>query len=430
MFVRSAFAAVLVLATSAAAAQDARWSVEGSARLRYETLSAQFRADGEGGDQALSGRIFLHGRYQAGRWTAGLELIDSRVYLDDPGSPASTSFVNAADVLQAYVATSVGGTDIRLGRLTTDSGARRFIGRNNFRNTRNAFTGLETQTDLGDGYSLQLFAVAPVVRRPQDAENLRDNDAQLDKEAETQRFFGAHLSRAAGGRGPLREVYLYVLEDGGSDDASRAERTLYTPGLRMLRRPAPGVLDYEWETALQWGERGQLDVFGHTHHAHVGYTFARLWRPRIALEIDHASGDDDPADRAFNEFDRLFGLRRTDFGETGIFGPFRRQNVTSFGGRGEVREGRADARLNVKAHWLASESGAWGGAGVRDASGESGRFLGVYVSGRARYRLVPDRVELEAGGGWLVRGRFAQTAPNAGTDADPLYAFLMTTVQF
>lgn len=423
-------AAVLALGASAAAApEDLGVSFEGSTRWRYETLSAQFRADGSGSDQAISGRTFLHGRYRSQGWTLGVELIDSRVYLNDPGSPTSTSFVNTADILQAYVETQLGATQVRAGRITLDSGSRRFIARNNFRNTRNAFTGIETNTDFGGGQTLQLMALAPVVRRPGDADSLLDNEAEFDREAETQRFYGAVFASEADERRPRFEAFVYLLDDGASDQTGAA-RTLYTPGGRVFRAPAPGAADYEWETALQFGERGDLDVFGHTHHAHVGYTFDAPWRPRLALEIEHASGDDDAADGSFNEYDRLFGLRRTDFGETGIAGPFRRQNITSFGARAQVREGRADARLNVKAHWLASPTGVWGGAGVRDAAGESGQFIGVYLSGRARYRLVPDRLELEAGGGWLARGRFAKTAPNAGTDEDPLYAFLMTTLRF
>ncbi len=418
-------ALLLALGGTAAAQEASGFSLEGSTRWRYEHLSGQFRAGGSGGDQGVYGRTFLEARYDAQRWTAAAELIDSRGYLTDAGSPLSTSFVNAHDLLQAYVAFDAGAhTRVRLGRLTLDSGSRRFIARNNFRNTRNAFTGLEAVSRFGGAYTLQLLALAPVQRRPSDRDSLLDNEFELDREAETLRFYGAHLTRAGEGARPSLETYLYVLDDGGQG----ADRRLFTPGMRLVRGRNAGGLDYDLEGALQFGARGDLDVFGHTWHGHVGYTLEAPLSPRLALEIDHASGDDDAEDGAFNEYDRLFGLRREDFGETGIAGPFRRQNITSFGGRGEIREGRFDARVNLKAHWLASPSGVWGGAGVIDEAGESGRFIGVYMSGRTRYRLVPDRVELEAGGGYLARGRFSRTAPNRGEDENTVYLYTMITL--
>lgn len=421
----ASIAAVLALSGAAAAQDAAGFSLEGSTRWRYEHLSGQFRAGGSGGDQGVYGRTFLEARYEGRGWAAGAELIDSRGYLNDAGSPLSTNLVNAHDLLQAYVELDAGAhTRVRLGRLTLDSGSRRFIARNNFRNTRNAFTGVEAVSRLGESFTLQLMALAPVQRRPSERARLLDNEFELDREAETQRFYGAHLTRAGAGARPSLETFLYVLDDGGQG----ADRLLFTPGARVLRPRNAGGVDFDLEGALQFGSRGALDVFGHTWHGHVGYTFEAALSPRIAVEIDHASGDDDAEDGAFNEYDRLFGLRREDFGETGIAGPFRRQNITSFGGRGEIREGRFDARMNLKAHWLASPSGAWGGAGVIDASGESGQFIGVYMSGRTRYRLVPDRVELEAGGGYLARGRFAKTAPNRGEDENTVYLYTMITL--
>ncbi|MBO6730174.1 MAG: hypothetical protein JJ910_10665, partial [Maricaulis sp.] len=53
-------------------------------RWRYALLDDQFRAGGS--DQALSGRTLVGLRLNAGAWTLGGELIDSRVYQDDSGS--------------------------------------------------------------------------------------------------------------------------------------------------------------------------------------------------------------------------------------------------------------------------------------------------------------------------------------------------------
>ncbi|MFZ4122344.1 MAG: hypothetical protein ACOYKM_11850 [Caulobacterales bacterium] len=76
-------------------------SIRGETRARYETLSGQFRARGTGGDQILVFRTLALGEADTGPITLGLELQDSRAYLDDSGTPLTTTIVNPLDVLQA-----------------------------------------------------------------------------------------------------------------------------------------------------------------------------------------------------------------------------------------------------------------------------------------------------------------------------------------
>ena len=78
-------------------------SVSGSFRLRFENLSDQFRANGNGSDQALALRTTLKSELLLGRFSIGGELLDSRVFENDSGSPVSTGLINAAELLQAYV---------------------------------------------------------------------------------------------------------------------------------------------------------------------------------------------------------------------------------------------------------------------------------------------------------------------------------------
>ncbi|MEO0712760.1 MAG: alginate export family protein, partial [Pseudomonadota bacterium] len=110
-------------------------TLSGEARIRYESLGEQFRAGGSGGDQLLAMRTLLLAEAETGTWTLGIEMQDSRTYLDDDGTPLSSSFVNTLEPLQLYAKRDAFGGTLKLGRQTLDIASRRFVERNDFRNT-------------------------------------------------------------------------------------------------------------------------------------------------------------------------------------------------------------------------------------------------------------------------------------------------------
>ncbi|TGY87266.1 hypothetical protein E5163_16260 [Marinicauda algicola] len=426
------------------AGEDARGTglsvaFEGSTRWRYESLSDQFRAGRTGGDQQISGRTLLFAEADAGAVQFGGELIDARVYLADPGSAISTSNVNTLDVLQAYAHVELDEilalprpVDLRIGRMTIDLGSTRFVGRNGFRNTRNAFTGARFDAGLSPLVSLAGFYVSPVERLPGDRASILDNEHALDEENWDQRFWAVYLERELPALGGAVEAYVYGLhEDEG------AQRDLLAPGARLYRSPRPGSWDFEIEHAVQTGQRRSssspgapmLDVSAQTHHSHVGYTFEGPWNLRVAVEYEYASGEE-AGDGHWSRWDTLYGLRRTDFGQTGIHGPLRRQNVSAPGVRLMVSNGPIDGRLLVKGAWLASDTDIWRDGGLRDPAGRSGDYIGTHISTRWRYWAVPERLQLETGGAVFAKGAFATDAPNAPDTGDTVYGYLMATVFF
>ena len=99
------------------------------------------------------------------------EILDARQYLSDEGSPIDATMVNALDVLQAHVRWDAGelipgGTNtVRIGRETLDLGNRRLIARNAYRNTINAFDGVDWIW-ADKETSIRSFWMTPVERRP------------------------------------------------------------------------------------------------------------------------------------------------------------------------------------------------------------------------------------------------------------------------
>ncbi len=420
-------------------------------RFRYETLDNQFRANGQGGDQAFVMRTLA--LLEAGSDTArvGLEMIDARAVLDDGGTPLDTTQVDAAELLQAYALYRTPRTlgfdansEFRLGRQTLDFGSRRLISRNRFRNTINAFTGLDWKVGAKRGWTTEVFIGTPVVRLPLERQALAADEAAFDEED-----FGTVLWLLGGASAPFAdgfaagarlEAYVIGLDESDQHVATR-NRRLVTPGLRLFKDPAAARFDYQFEVILQSGTSRadenpatitDLDHFAHYENLQLGYTLAAAWSPRVSAMFDYASGDEDPRDRDNGRFDPLFGARRFDYGPTGIWGAFQRSNMYSPGTRLNLAP-RPDLRVmaGYRAFWLASDTDQWVPNRVRDVTGNSGSFIGNQLEISATWAVVPTNLTLEAGGAYLLGGGFPSAAPNAGRDGeDSSYLYAQLTLAF
>ena len=417
-----------------------RLSLSADHRARYEYLDNQFRAGRPGNDEIVALRTRVRAHLRLTDWlSAGAEFQDSRVYLDDDDTPLNTTFVNAAELLRAYLELSLDGPfggrqTAQLGRLTMDVGSRRLVAKNLFRNTRNAFTGVDWRWRHGERRELRAFYTLPIERLPQEVERLRDNEAEFDEESFDLQFWGLFYGDELPW-GDLAELYGFGLYERDSRDATDGEeiegRRLGTLGFRLLRAPREGHFDYQLESMLQFGASRSsiavsrsLDHFAHYQHLTLGYTFARPWSPRLLLHYDYASGDRDPTDGSNERFDTLFGARRFEYGPTSLYGAFARANINTPAIRLELRPGaKWTAFVDYRAVWLASDRDEWAGTGVRDPSGDSGSFVGQQVELRVRWRPLPGNLLLETGYAHLFAGEFIDEAPNAnGGDTNYVYS--------
>lgn len=447
--------ALLLSPVSAEAATQKGWSLDevlppalsitGTFRARYEYLSDQFRIAQQGDADLVALRTLVHARLSLPfDLVAGAELEDSRA--EETGdTPLNTTIVNTAELLQAYLELDRdeifgGSLRARGGRLTMDVGSRRFVARNRYRNTLNGFTGLDlewTGSEESGRASLRGFWTLPVYRQPNSQERLRDNDVVFDEESLDVQFWGLFAARdlPVVGRG---ELFVFGIHEQDGGDRPTRNRSLATPGFRLFRAPAPGRFDYQLETAFQFGESRanvtstrDLDHFAHFHHAELGYTFDVPCSPRVALQYDYASGDEDPDDDDNERFDTLYGARRFDFGPTGIYGPFARSNINSPGLRFQARpHARLRGFVAYRLFWLASAKDAWTTTGVSDPTGDSGRFLGQQIEFRIRADVLPGNLGLEVGYAHLFAGSFIDDAPNSNDQGDSDYVYTQAVVSF
>src|SRR5690349_19442713 len=91
-------------ATAQQAPQSDGLSINGSVRLRYETIEGQARAGFDSSDTLFNIRTQILAEYHGDGIRVGAELFDSRAYGADAGTPISTNEVNTFELVQAYVA--------------------------------------------------------------------------------------------------------------------------------------------------------------------------------------------------------------------------------------------------------------------------------------------------------------------------------------
>ncbi len=419
----------------------------GSYRLRYETLNGQYRAHETGSDQILVERLLVHAQVRLGAFYIGGELEDSRQQLADAGTHLGTDSVDALEPLQLYAGLHLRNTfaagdslDLKGGRLTIDDGSRRLVARNKFRNTLNAFTGLEANWQGADGLHVHAFYVLPVQRRPSSRAALLDNSVQLDGQSFHTQLWGVSVTRANLLGRASGEAYVFGLSSHDGPHLAVADRDLYTPGLRLYAKPAPNAFDYEIEAAMQFGTSRATKAASDTRnlrhlagfiHLDAGYTWQAPWSPRLEFDYDYASGDEHPGDGTDNRFDTLYGARRFDFGPTGIYGAMARSNVDTPGLRLQVKPARGiSAFVGYRAVWLASSRDEWTTAGLQDKTGRSGNFIGHQLEAKLHLTVLPGNLGVEFGGAWLIHGSFQGQFPGAPRNGDTAYFYSQAVLTF
>ncbi len=419
----------------------------GSYLLRYETLDGQYRAHYAGSDQILVERLLVHARAQFGAFYVGGELEDARQQLADAGTHLGTDSVDAFEPLQFYAGLHLhdafepgDSLDIKGGRMTIDAGSRRLVARNKFRNTLNAFTGIDANWQGTSGLSVRAFYVLPVNRRSTSHAALLDNAVQLDSESVHTRLWGASITQADVLGRASGEVYVYGLHSDDSPGLAVADRDLYTPGLRLFAKPKADTFDYEIEAAMQFGTSrattAASDTKNLTHlaglfHAGLGYSWQAPWSPRLELLYDYASGDEHPGDGTNNRFDPMYGTSVFDFGPTGLYGAVARSNVDTPGVSLEVKPAPGiDVLARYRAVWLAASRDQWTSAGLQDKTGKSGSFIGHQLDARLRAELVPGNLDVEIGGAYLIHGSYQDLVAGAPKDGNTTYFYSQLMLTF
>jgi hypothetical protein len=416
-----------------------------SQRTRFESVSHPWRnGQSSATDVQLPLQSRVHVGVNHGPFWLMFEGQDSRTHFAGSNDFNTNTVTNQFDVLQLFGSATLHNindtglrADFHVGRMTLHIGSGRLVGRNGYRNTTNSFDGAHFAVGNDKNWRVRAFLTSPVQIDP----------VHLDESSSSRLFWGA-VFETSQLSWLNAEAYYYGLND--KKQASKA-RTISTFGIRGYKSPAKankfkdqdsGQLDYEFEGAAQTGKVNGKDLFAYMGHAEVGYTFNAPWFPRFNAEYDYASGTDNPNGNNSHTFDRLYGVRRADMMETGIFGPFFRSNIESVGTRLTLQP-RDGLKLMAKHHawYLAQAKDAFVGSNLnndfkplQDKTGNAGRFLGHDIELVASWRLKTN-LTVEVGyEHWFKEGYFDRLPVLAGLPAggqkDSDYFFVNTELRF
>ena len=327
------------------------------------------------------------------------------------------------NLYQAYLDWKPGGSDrweLRAGRQELVYGEERLVGAFGWDNVGRSFDGARLRYRSGSWVSDFFGARLVDVRR-----------AGAGHRPGNQDLYGIYSTRAS--KSARRaELYALYLHDGlrtaGESPVAIAEPTdIVTLGFRHLHQPKAGWR-YSVEHAWQFGERGPDAHRAAMLVAMGGYAWGRRWQPRLQVEYDFATGDNNPSDGRSREFNNLFPTNHIFYGYADLVGL---RNVHDFR---LTASAQLHPKLIVEADYhrflLAARRGPWKNSGGRvlgfDPTGAAGRDLGQEFDITCR---VPMQTHVSLLGGYslFLPGRFA--ALTRGPELHH-FGYVQTTLRF
>jgi len=414
---------------------------------RFDFLEGQFRKANTGtSDQLFTSRFIVDGEYRNDSFQLNFEIADTRQALADDGSPVNSRTNGALDLQQLYATwrwedAFANGDDVQLqvGRQTVNLEARRLVARS-ISIEPTSFTGVALDYERANGDQLKAFSYAPVLRFPNNRADIIDNKIEWNEESKGARFSGLFATLPNLLPNLSSQLYVFHLDEQDDGEEQYADLEIVTFGARVFKSAAVNQFDFDLQTAWQTGESRassnpldtrDLDHQAAFYHLDVGYTFDMPLRTRMQLLLDYATGDDDPADNENNRFDALFGARRAGFGQTSIYGPIWRTNLSSIGARATINfTPQLNLVVTLRDYDLASSKDSWGSTGWRDATGQSGVELGQHLETRLRWSAIPGNLMVDTGLMWLDSGEFAEKVSLGTASSVSRFFYLQTLLSF
>jgi len=393
-------------------------------RTRYETFNHSFKKGQAGSNQQIHQRTKLQLRIQdiLGPIELVGEFADFRTPVSDRGQGASPVFVDHLDVFQLHADLVTSNflrtgqpSRLEVGRLVMDFGKGRMVAGHRFGSFTPSFDGIQWWYGTPDTWQFRAFATRPVQR----------HSVSPDSSTPVTYFWGGNILTHQFKPFSIEPYYF------GLDERGRLlKRRLSTFGLRVFKRPARGVWDFEIETIYQGGEKLGTSFFAHRHHGEAGFTVDVPWQPRFVYLFDYSSGDRNPN----KNFDFLFAKRRAEYGPTGILGIIFPSNILSPAGFRMTMHPTPDVRVMLldRSFWLADSQGVFVGSGLQDPTGRANRYLGNLLDLAVTWKLALPflpKVTLDAGFTHFFKGQYFDEVPNSPGTSDINYVYSMATIR-
>ncbi|MBS0299207.1 MAG: alginate export family protein [Proteobacteria bacterium] len=411
--------------------KDITWLEIGlESRMRYEHRHNDIRRIEGGNDDPffLRNRAWIGIKDILDPFRFAVEFQDSRVY-NNRFVPTDQER-NEYDLLNAYgelyfkkaLGVDDRGNDrpirFRVGRMAYEATDRRFIARNEWRNTTNSFEGF--RINLGreaNDWEVDLFGMQPV-RRLQTQFDVANNHLWTFGAIGTWRRWSDIVT--------IQPYYMGQMQSADPDGftaTNRLDREIHMPGFRAYGNVG-SWFDFDVSYNRQLGYTGPNRIEAQGYTVELGKTFNHPWRPRLGLFYGYASGDKNPNDNVDNRFDRFFGFARPWSADHYVI----YENLKAPKIRFEFSPTqKLGFEMGYGGYWLASStdrmfdfldgniSNTIKDPGFnRDRTGKSGDFAGHSFEGRVRYQAT-SRISTILGythftAGEFVKNRIAATS--------------------
>jgi len=352
------------------------------------------------------------------RVRALVQVQDSRKFGEEE---STTSDEAGVDLHQAYFNMELNPLGnvpltVRLGRQEMRLGSGRFVAECPWSNVGRSFDGLRLTWKAQD-WDVHLFGMLV-------------QEAGAGSTDDDRAFAGLHATRRHTGD-HIFDVYAYYrhFADGSftGETGTSGDLRDVSVGARALGRH--GAWDCEGEIAFQTGERAEDDVKAWMAVARLGHTFRRVrLGPRLGLEYNFASGDEDPADGTRQGFDDLFGLRHFVLGIADYTG---RSNLHDFVVQVAAKSSESwKLRVDYHVFRLAERRDAWRACNLsvmqRDPTGAADPSLGSELDICASCEL--DNMRVSFGGARFFAGPYVKEL--TGRDQDATWLFVQCEARF
>lgn len=309
---------------------------------------------------------------------------------------------------------------LKVGRQELSYGDQRFIGAFDWSNVSRVFDAVKASWRPADWAQIDAWLSQVVL-----IDRVRPDSADHDDN-----FYGLYTSLK-----PLKDhaldTFLFIRHDQdnelrGEITSHRGQLKEYTFGSRFKGKH--GAWDYGLEGAAQLGSRAHEDIEAVAWHNELGYTLADIsWSPRIGMEYNHGSGDDNASDGEVGNFDNLFPTNHLHYGHID-FASLR--NIDHLEANVSAKPLKP-LTMTTKYHWffLDTSKSAWFNAGqgvIRAAGVNASKTLGQEVDLLVKWQLSKHADTL-MGYAHFHAGAFVQ---DTGFSDDANFFYWQTTVKF
>ncbi len=329
---------------------------------------------------------------------------------------------DSLDLRQGYV--EIGdpkGLSLKVGRQILSYGNERLVGPLDWSNPSRSFDAVKLRY-VGTNYTMDLFS-SSVVKFEDHKFNKSDwinSDATRN-----QIFSGAYFTTSALDF-QATELYAFQLHE----EYPVGDTDFFTLGTHLKGDPKKlGGIDYDVEAAIQFGDLKGKDLSAYAVHAGIGYNWLDLsLKPRVGIEYNYGSGDDNATDNEVGTFQNLFPTNHPFYGYMDTFSWQNMQEVAFTSSIMPTKTIKISADYHVL--WLADTNDAWyranGTATVRPITAGASSFAGSELDLTASWKACKNLSFLVGYSHFFAGSYLGDTG--AKSDAD--FGYVQATIEF